>query len=139
MLYELITSTVPRSLHPPAYLTTWQPGVTPLSTWKEVSIAMATYFLVIFSGREVMRYVSFFSWSTERPSAAPARGRRPFFHMLTVPLAPTRLVPPARASKLPAFKLQFLFQAHNLFLSVGSAVLLACMVEELCVALPLSL
>ena len=78
MLYELITSTVPRALHPPAYLTTWQPGVTPLSTWKEVAIAMATYFLVIFSGREVMR-------SVRRPSHLAGRARaarlddRPFF------------------------------------------------------------
>lgn len=58
MLYELITASVPKALHPPAYLTTWQPGVTPLSTWKDVSIAMATYFLVIFSGREIMRCVA---------------------------------------------------------------------------------
>lgn len=72
MLYELITSSVPTAFHPPAYLTTWQPGVTPLSTWKEVSIAMATYFLVIFSGREVMRSVLFLFAGRRQPWDYPS-------------------------------------------------------------------
>lgn len=33
--------------------------------------------------------------------------------------------------KLPAFKLQFLFQCHNLFLSTGSALLLILMAQEM--------
>lgn len=136
MLYELITSTVPSALHPPAYLTSWQPGVTPLSTWKEVSIAMATYFLVIFSGREVMRCVPFTSLSGSFGPSLSLCSPGLFSH---ADRAPTRTRSPDLNSKLPAFKLQFLFQAHNLFLSVGSAVLLACMVEELCVPQPIPL
>lgn len=33
----------------------WIRGATPLSTNKEVVVAIATYFIVIFGGRELMR------------------------------------------------------------------------------------
>lgn len=56
-VYNALASVIPPSLHAPSYLFSWQPGMTPLSTTKEVAIAMATYFLVIFSGRELMRFV----------------------------------------------------------------------------------
>ncbi|KAL7413285.1 fatty acid elongase [Mrakia frigida] len=87
-LYDTLASVIPKELALPSYLFSFESGVTPLSTWKEVGIAMFTYFLVIFSGRELMK-------------------------------------------KLPAFKLQFLFQCHNLFLSTGSALLLILMVQEI--------
>lgn len=41
--------------HPPAELTEWIRGASPLSTNKEVVVAIATYFIVIFGGRELMR------------------------------------------------------------------------------------
>jgi hypothetical protein len=56
-LYETLASVIPTSLHLPHYLLSYESGTTPLSTVKEVAIAMATYFLIIFSGRELMRYV----------------------------------------------------------------------------------
>ncbi|CDZ97064.1 Fatty acid elongase [Phaffia rhodozyma] len=88
MLYELLANNVPESLHLPQSWQTYTPGSTPLSTVKSVTLAMITYFIVIFSGRELMR-------------------------------------------KMPPFKMQFLFQAHNLLLSLGSGLLLALMLEEL--------
>jgi fatty acid elongase 3 len=33
----------------------WQPGTTPMSTFKSTAIAMAVYYVTIFGGREVMR------------------------------------------------------------------------------------
>ncbi|KAJ1678932.1 Fatty acyl-CoA elongase/Polyunsaturated fatty acid specific elongation enzyme [Spiromyces aspiralis] len=66
----------------------WQPGVTPLSTWREVAFGFAVYLLVTFGGRALMR------------------SREPF-------------------------KLRGITQAHNLMLSVLSAVLLAMFVQAL--------
>lgn len=54
-LYHALASVVPRALYLPSFLFSFEAGTTPLSTWKEVLIAMATYFLVIFSGRELMK------------------------------------------------------------------------------------
>jgi hypothetical protein len=40
---------------PPKALVNWIPGTTPLSTWTEVIVAVAAYFVIIFGGREIMR------------------------------------------------------------------------------------
>lgn len=56
-LYQLITKTwaaLPVS-NPPRELVNWIPGQSPLSTTKEVVAAVATYLLIIFGGRELMR------------------------------------------------------------------------------------
>lgn len=58
-LFNSLASVIPQSMHLPSYLLSYESGVTPLSTVKEVTIAMLTYFLVIFSGREIMRSVPF--------------------------------------------------------------------------------
>ena len=42
---------------PPPQLQTWVSGQSPLSTHREVVAAVATYLLVIFGGRELMRSV----------------------------------------------------------------------------------
>lgn len=54
-LYNTLASVIPKGLHVPAYLHQYTRGVTPLSTGREVAIAMAIYFTVVFSGREFMR------------------------------------------------------------------------------------
>lgn len=54
-VYTLLDSVVPASLKPSYELTHWIPGRTPLSTNKEVIIAIITYLTVIFGGRELMR------------------------------------------------------------------------------------
>lgn len=41
--------------NPPKELVEWIPGKSPLSLQKEVIIALTTYLVVIFSGRELMR------------------------------------------------------------------------------------
>lgn len=41
--------------NPPKELVNWIPGVSPLSTNASVVIAIVTYFVVIFGGRELMR------------------------------------------------------------------------------------
>lgn len=41
--------------NPPKELVNWIPGVSPLSTVPSVTIAIITYFVVIFGGRELMR------------------------------------------------------------------------------------
>ncbi|EIW73094.1 hypothetical protein TREMEDRAFT_26340 [Tremella mesenterica DSM 1558] len=74
--------------NPPAELTSWFSGLSPLSTQKAVVAAIGSYLLIIFGGRELMR------------SRAP-------------------------------FKLTLPFQAHNLFLTVGSLILLSLMLEEI--------
>ncbi|KDQ06920.1 hypothetical protein BOTBODRAFT_60325 [Botryobasidium botryosum FD-172 SS1] len=85
-LADLITAYVPNPL--PAYLTSYQRGVTPLSTPSEVGTAIALYLAIIFSLREFMR------------------GRDPI-------------------------KLNTLFQIHNVYLTLGSGLLLVLMVEEI--------
>ncbi|GMK58217.1 hypothetical protein CspeluHIS016_0502490 [Cutaneotrichosporon spelunceum] len=40
---------------PPKELVEWIPGKSPISTYKEVIIALTTYLVVIFGGRELMR------------------------------------------------------------------------------------
>ncbi|KAF9229285.1 GNS1/SUR4 membrane protein [Gyrodon lividus] len=69
------------------HFTQYIPGVTPLSTWPVVSAALASYLVIVFGIREVMK---------DRPPQ----------------------------------KLNTLFRIHNAFLSLGSALLLALMVEE---------
>jgi len=54
-VYDTLAAVIPKELTLPSYLFSFESGVTPLSTWKEVGIAMFTYFLVIFSGREIMK------------------------------------------------------------------------------------
>lgn len=61
MLYELLAHNIPSALHLPHSWQVYEPGVTPLSTVKSVTLAMITYFIVIFSGRELMRFVRLFS------------------------------------------------------------------------------
>jgi fatty acid elongase 3 len=39
----------------PSYLTRWEPGVTPLSTQKEVVAALASYLAVIFGIQHIMK------------------------------------------------------------------------------------
>lgn len=59
-LYSLITSTW-NGLNLPApsiELRTWIPGTSPLSTQKSVVAAIGTYLLIIFGGREIMKWVS---------------------------------------------------------------------------------
>jgi len=68
-------------------LTHYIPGVTPLSTQKDVATALVSYLAVVFSIQHLMK---------------------------------------DRA----ALRLQFLFQVHNIILTVGSGVLLVLMVEE---------
>lgn len=86
-LADFILATLPLP-SPPAYLTSYVAGKTPLSTWNAVIAALVSYLAVIFGLKHVMR-------------------------------------------NQQALKLQFLFQAHNIFLSVGSAILLSLMVEEI--------
>lgn len=71
----------------PHYLTSYVPGMTPMSTPQEVYSALATYLVVVFSIRWLMK-------------------------------------------DRPPLKLQYAFQAHNIFLSVGSLILLALIAEE---------
>ena len=54
-LFETLAGVIPESLHLPDYLLSYQHGVTPLSTNKQVLMALGAYFLIIFSGREIMR------------------------------------------------------------------------------------
>lgn len=56
-LATLLSSVTPDSLKPSYRFTHWVPGQTPLSTNKEVVTAIATYLIVIFGGRELMRWV----------------------------------------------------------------------------------
>lgn len=72
----------------PSYLTTWQAGATPLSTWKQVTPALMVYLAVIFGIQEVMR------------------NRQPL-------------------------KLNGPFQLHNIYLTLGSGLLLVLMLEEI--------
>lgn len=87
-IYTLLDSLTPQALKPGYELTHWVPGRTPLSTDREVIVAIVTYLVVIFGGRELMK------------SRAP-------------------------------FKLQTLFQIHNVILSAGSLLLLVLMLEEI--------
>jgi fatty acid elongase 3 len=54
-IYTLLSSITPDSLKPGYELTHWVHGKTPLSTNKEVAMAITTYLIVIFGGRELMR------------------------------------------------------------------------------------
>jgi fatty acid elongase 3 len=51
----LLSSVTPDSLKPSYRFTHWVPGSTPLSTTTEVVTAIATYLVIIFGGRELMR------------------------------------------------------------------------------------
>ncbi|KAI5452552.1 Fatty acyl-CoA elongase/Polyunsaturated fatty acid specific elongation enzyme [Naganishia albida] len=54
-LATLLSSVTPDSLKPSYRFTHWVPGSTPLSTNTEVVTAIATYLVIIFGGRELMR------------------------------------------------------------------------------------
>lgn len=70
----------------------WTPGSTPLSTFPQVVIALSSYLIIIFGGRELIKKSQI--GSLEKYLKTP-------------------------------------FLIHNLLLTVGSGMLLACMLEEI--------